>query len=271
VNDLHRMKIGVKKKKIRTDFKMVRPGQQQILDWSRGASESTLFAVITFFTFGIFIILARPEILTWSAIAILYTILLAFAILSNIDALINFRTTSTIFTRGILWGLVAWILLQIAGFVINITGLTLLEIPIVFPFIVQLFVPPLTTLEFLAFQISFVAFTEELLYRNALPRYFTELFFRYFFKEKHEEVALGISFAISTFLFGIVHFAAYQMNPIQIGLAFFAGGVFSMFRIWKKDEGGIWTCVFAHLLYNVMNIIGIFPTGGGNEIFTLGF
>jgi hypothetical protein len=261
-------KIIYKRKRRRVNRSKRVRNEQPILDWSKGASESTLFAVLTFFTFGIFVVLARPEILTFSAIAIIYTILLAFAILSNVDALKNFRTTPHIFTQGLVWGLAAWLILQMAGLVVNVAGLTLLEIPIIFPLIIQFLTPPLTTFEMLAFQLSFVAFTEELLFRNSLPRYFTELFYRYF--KVPENVALGVSFAISSTLFGLVHFAAYQLNPVQIGLAFFAGGVFSVFRIWKKDDGGVWTCVVGHLIYNVLNMIGIFPTGGGGDFFTIG-
>jgi len=242
---------------------------EELIDWNKGASESTLFAVTAFLLFGIFILLGRSEILVWSPTALLYTILMAMAILTNIGSLYNFRTSKENLTRGILWGLVAWLILQIAGFIINLAGLTLLEIPVVFalPYIFQYILPPLTTLEKLAFQLTFVAFSEELLYRNTLPRIFHEIFHKYL--KIAENTSIGISFVGSAALFGFVHFAAYNWNPIQIALAFLAGGIFSLFRIWKKDDGGIWICVFAHVIYNVTNMIGIFPTAGPEAPFTI--
>lgn len=233
---------------INLGFKIILKNQElnnnnEILDWKEGASESVILAIVSFFTFGIFVILSDFERLLFNPTTIIYIIILLFGTVSNIDALQDIKITKKSFIKGIALGFVCLIILAVVGIIFNlIPGFTLLEVP---PLNVDI-----KLLEQLSYQLSFVAFSEELVFRNTLPRVFSEILKGV---TKNKFIILAISFEISALLFGFVHFIAYGFNLLQIFIAFIAGNILGIFRIF----GNLFTSTFAHLMYNISSI-GIF-------------
>jgi membrane protease YdiL (CAAX protease family) len=230
---------------------------EQVLDWKAGASESVILAILSFFVFGIFILLADFERLLLNPTTILYTIILLLGIVTNLDALMEIEVTKKGLVTGVGWGFICLLLLSVIGIVFNqIPGFTLLEVP---PLGIDMEI-----LGKIAYQLTFVAFSEELVFRNSLPRLFSGLL-----KDvtKNNALTLAISFEVSSFLFGIVHFFAYGGNMLQVLIAFIAGNILSLFRI----VGNLFSSTFAHLLYNVTSIslFSLSPQLGGGTTSSL--
>lgn len=247
-------------KKIRTDGagqKTTMPTlsgfDTNLVRWEEGAAESIIMALLTFFFFGVFVFLADFNTILASPTTILYIILLLFGLIGNVTALLNIQRNVTLrsFLIGIVGGFLGFLGLMVMGLFFNmIPGYTLLESS---PTGIQL-----NFIQRLAYQLSFVAFAEELVFRNTLPFL---LFIPFKAMVKNEEYAMTIAFMISSALFGMVHFVSYGFNVVQILIAFIAGVILSFVRIF----GNLFSSTFAHLLYNVMSL-GVFslsPQLGG--------
>jgi membrane protease YdiL (CAAX protease family) len=136
--------------------------------------------------------------------------------------------------------------------------------------------PPggLTPIDNFIYQLIFVAIMEETFFRQTLPYILSEFFLRRIMSvERARQVSL---IGIMSIAFGIIHFAAYELNFWTIFNAFIAGAVLGWIRYgrYKKDDngqpvydeiiiegqsyrakrylfGGFFSCYLAHLAYNI--------------------
>jgi len=244
------MRLLVNKHKKKTLYGL--PKTTGLVDWEEGVSESLFMSLTFFFFIGIFLFLSDFVALLLNPTTIFYIILLLFGITMNIPALIDIRkniTTSSVL-KGIGLGFICLIVLSMMGLIFNmIPGFTLLETTPVTP-------APLTFVQRVSYQVTFVAFAEELVYRNTLPQLISTMILEGIEMAKKtpsknvEIIILTVSFEISSLLFGFTHYFAYGGNMMQVFIAFIAGTILSMFRI----IGNLFSTTFAHLLYNLTSI-----------------
>jgi hypothetical protein len=244
--------------------------EDSLIDWSVGLSESVILASVSFIFFTAYIFLARPEIFRYNSSVSFYTILLLIGIITNVKGLINLDIKKNTFLYGLGYGVIGFFFLAIFGVILSTTGFQLLsvsfEVPVYLLLLqnwVEYILGQLSPLEQFAIQVTFVAFGEELVYRNTVPMIIDVILRR---TGVGKELSLSIGFGVSTVMFGSAHFFAYEGNPIQLMSALIAGGVLATLRFWSGSAsqvkegkaGGVWTTVVAHLLYNIVAVLGLF-------------
>lgn len=259
--------------KIYIDFVGTAPVETGVIDWGVGLSESVMLATIAFGFFSAYIFLGHPQVFANNFTVQFYTILLLIGIVTNIEGFQKIEISKKTFVNGTGYGVIGFLFLLIPGFLISITGFKLLTIPLEAPIYLlafqrfyEYFSSQLSPIEQFAIQITFVAFGEELFYRNTIPKMMDELL-----RHLHisRQTSLIIAFIISMILFGSAHFFAYQGSATQLTTAFIAGGILAAIRYFARNEGGIWTTVVAHLLYNVIVSLGLFTIAAPGKLFTL--
>lgn len=230
--------------------------------WQRGTVPAFAITTVAIF-FALFVLLTNPTLVT-QPLVLTYLIIFfgSIVILAYIGfdkALIKQSTIA-----GLVGGVLGFFLLiLISVFFQFLSTLQLLETP-----------PPgpITPFENWIYQLVFVAITEELFFRQTLAYIISEFFLRKFMNPwRARQVSLILIMAIA---FGVIHFAAYELNFWNIFNAVVAGAILGFIRYgWprKKDGqvvydtveyegtviqvprllfGGFFGCYLAHLLYN---------------------
>jgi membrane protease YdiL (CAAX protease family) len=169
-------------------------------------------------------------------------------------------------TAGLLGGVLGFFLLVMLSMVFQfLSTLQLLETP-----------PPgpITPFENWIYQLVFVAITEEMFFRQNLAYIVSEFFLRRFMgPDRARQVSLIFIMAIA---FGVIHFAAYELNFWNIFNACVAGAILGFIRYgWPKKKngsivykeieiegtviqakqylfGGFFASYLAHLMYNTI-------------------
>jgi len=216
--------------------------KNETIDWNKGATITSILAVIFGIFLGLPMLLSKPEILLTTSI-IFYIILYMFATIGHYDDIINPRITKQDVIDTLLGGLISFIMIE----VLFMMGLTMLRTPTL---------AVMTRSEAIYFNLGFVVPGEELIFRDTLPYVLTILLTSINIKGATlgEKNSVIFAFIISSITFGMLHFAAYNLDPVALLQAVIAGIILSFVRI----KFGIGASFTGHALFNVMNLLGLF-------------
>jgi membrane protease YdiL (CAAX protease family) len=259
----------MKQRSLSVAFDRVRVLSEEELEtkyfWQHGTTPPFVILPIAMF-FVFFYLLTKPTLFA-EPLPLAYMFL--FFASAGIMAIIGYE--KGLYKQGLIAGLagaaLGFGLLVLLNYLFQtLATLQLLETP-----------PPgaLTPFDNFVYQLIFVAIMEETFFRQTLPYIISEFFLRRFMSvDRARQVAL---IGLMSVAFGIIHFAAYELNFWTIFNAFIAGAVLGWIRIgrYKKDDngqpvydeimiegqlynrarrylfGGFFSCYLAHLLYNI--------------------
>jgi len=212
--------------------------------WDFGLSW-VMFLAVTFGVLELFFLLPKfailfqdvsPEGLRTVGFVLIYLFLFILGLIGNLTALTTPKMGLKALYMGLAGGFIGFFILLIINFFLSgLTLFSLLEAP----------VPPefITTVEKIMYQVSFVAIGEELVFRQSLPFWM----FQVLAIKLKKTTAVVIAFLISSILFGVVHFVAYNFNVIPLIFAVIAGIIFSVLKV----QFGNLSNVIAHLAFNI--------------------
>lgn len=231
--------------------------------WQRGTLPAFAITAVALF-FAFFVILTNLSL----AMQPLVFVYLIMFVIGGLFGLLIIRFDKALLKGSTIAGLIGgvlgfFLLILLSVFFQFLSTLQLLETP-----------PPgpITPFENWIYQLVFVAITEELFFRQTLAYIVSEFVLRKFMNPwRARQVSLILIMAIA---FGVIHFAAYELNFWNIFNAVVAGAILGFIRYgWprKKDGqvvydtveyegtviqvprllfGGFFGCYLAHLLYN---------------------
>jgi hypothetical protein len=236
---------------------------KQIAFWRYGTT-ATLWLTIGCAILGAMVFISNPALLS-TPLALFYIFFYVFAGLGGFIAIQpTGQVRSVSFINGIVGAFIGFGIMVVASWGFQfISTLQLLEAadPGV----------PISVFEHLIFQMTFVAVSEELVFRHTLPWLFEQLLSLKLSIETARKISLLV---LSAFLFSIMHIITYEFAFWPLMNALTAGVILGWIRmglIRKKDDrieeidgqqvrvprywfGGLFGCVIAHLIYNALVI-----------------
>lgn len=217
-----------------------------VIDWNQGATLMTVIAIGSGIILGLPMLINKPEMLFTPSV-LFYILLYVFAAAGHYDDVIRPRIKGKDVTGTLIGGLLGYLIIQI----MFLFGLTMLRTPNG-----GLALVPLTRFEAIIFNLGFVVAGEELIFRDTLPFLLSIGFVSMNIKgySLEERDAVIFAFLISSVLFGLLHWTAYNFDPIALVQAVVAGVVLSIMRI----KWGLGASYLAHALFNVLNLLGAF-------------
>lgn len=212
-------------------------GLLTLVPWSAGTVEVTFITILMGTFVGIPFLLTSPNVLASTAF-VFYIFLLLIGILGHIDK-VRAEQIRSVRSESV-WKQIG----------VGIVGFVVLELTFVIQLSVLETTPAnnsMTPVQALLFNMSFVICGEELVFRDTLPYYLSQLFSI----KINEEAATALAFLLSGIVFGLFHIVAYGYDYIAVLKAIIAGFILSIARMYA----GLLASYFAHFLFNITNIL----------------
>jgi membrane protease YdiL (CAAX protease family) len=211
------------------------------IEWKLGTGEVAIVSVVFAVMFGLPMLLSKQEILSNPSV-VFYIILFMFGFFGHVDDVSaeyfqGIEQKKFVLSIGL--GLIGFLIIQVTFFI----GLTLLA--------TSEGAVALNKWELLIYNAVFVVAAEELVFRDTLPFLLSRVFNRAF---SDENLSIAISFVLSSIAFGTLHIWTYGFDLIGVVKAVVSGIILSVIRIY----GGLFSSYLAHLIYNSLNILGLF-------------